>query len=151
MEIRTEVEIEAPLDTVWRALIDFAEYPAWNPFIKEITGEPSEGSRLSVTMQPPGGKTMTFKPVVTRVVENSEFRWQGRLLLPGIFDGEHIFELEETTERKTNFVHREKFGGVLVPLLRKSLQSSTKQGFVDFNEALKARCESVWGQTRVTD
>ena len=94
---------------------------------------------------------MTFKPVVTRVSENREFRWQGRLLFPGIFDGEHIFELEEAGDRKTNFVHRENFGGLLVPLLRKSLETATKQGFVDFNEALKTRCESVWGQTRVTD
>jgi Polyketide cyclase / dehydrase and lipid transport len=38
-EIHTEIEINAPGESVWRALTDFAAYPEWNPFIRRVEGE----------------------------------------------------------------------------------------------------------------
>ena len=39
---------------------------------------------------------MTFAPTVIRAARNQELRWLGRLLLPGVFDGEHSFQLSPT-------------------------------------------------------
>jgi len=62
-------------------------------------------------------------------------------LLPGLFDGEHRFVLEPH-EGGTKFTQAEKFRGLLVPLMWKSMLPKTKRGFEMMNQALKQRCEA---------
>ena len=140
-EIVTEIEIAAPTERVWDILVTFEQFGDWNPFIQKISGEVKEAKRLTVSIVQPGTKGMTFKPTVTRVVPGQELRWLGRFLLPGLFDGEHRFEIHPLTEKSVRFVQRENFGGLLVPLLWKSLDTKTRQGFNDMNAALKHRAE----------
>jgi uncharacterized membrane protein len=92
-EITTEIEIEATAEKVWNILLDFPSYPEWNPFVRSIAGVAKIGHRLTILVQPVGGNGMTFRPTVLTVIPNQELRWLGRLLLPGIFDGEHYFKL----------------------------------------------------------
>ena len=35
-QISTEIEINAPVETVWSILTDFDKYPDWNPFVKSV-------------------------------------------------------------------------------------------------------------------
>ena len=142
-ELFTEIEIAAPPERVWRILVEFSQFPEWNPFIREAKGEIKEGGRLRVRIEPPGGAGMTFKPVVKRVALNRELRWLGRFLIPGLFDGEHSFEILPVGNGKVRFVQREAFRGLLVPLFWKSLEGPTKQGFKDMNAALKQRAETL--------
>jgi len=140
-EITTEIEIHAPADRVWNILTDFSQFQQWNPFIRQAEGEVREGARLKVRIEPPGSRGMTFKPLVTRVLPQREFRWLGRLLIPGLFDGEHIFEIEAVKKDDVRFVQRECFSGMLVPLLWRSLDKNTRQGFNEMNAAIKKKAE----------
>ena len=142
-EIRTSIDIEAPAAQVWQHLTDLEAYPEWNPFMPVAEGTVAKGERLKVFIRPPGGRAMTFTPTVKEVVPEQTFRWLGRLGIPGLFDGEHIFELEALSEGRTRLVHREEFRGLLVPLFWSSLEGPTQQGFTDMNAALKARAEAV--------
>jgi hypothetical protein len=125
-ELFTEIEIAASPERVWRILVDFSQFPEWNPFIREAEGEIKEGSRLKVRIEPPGGTRMTFRPVVKRVVMNRELRWLGRLFIPGLLDGEHCFEILLIGTGKLSFIQRETFRGILVSLFWKSLEGPTK-------------------------
>ena len=145
-EIRTEIEIDAAVNEVWSILTDFARYPQWNPFIREISGELRKGAQLQVNLGPPGKRTMKFKPIVQTVEPGKTFRWLGRLLFSGLFDGEHIFELEAAGENATRFIQREKFHGILVGLFGKSLDTDIKSGFITMNEALKNEVEKNSGK-----
>ncbi len=136
-EIKTQVVINANPDKVWSVLTDFENYPKWNPFIKSITGNIRIGSQITVNIAPPNGKGMTFKPTVLAYSPNKEFRWIGKLLFKGLFDGEHKFELIENANGTTTFVHSEKFKGILVELFKKQLENNTKKGFEMMNEDLK--------------
>lgn len=142
--ISTDIIIYAPKEIVWQVLTDFASYPDWNPFIKSFAVKPEKGKRFKVVIQQPGSKPMTFSPVCLELSENTQFRWLGSLGFKGIFDGEHIFELYEEENGKIRFVHREKFSGILVPLLWKQLNVKTRKGFEMMNEALKERAEEVY-------
>jgi len=141
-EIATSIEISATPERVWNVLLDFARYPDWNPFVRSIEGLPAEGATLKVSIHPPNGKAMEFRPVVLRHRAGREFRWKGKLLLPGVFDGEHYFVLTPGADGATLFTHGENFSGLLVPLFRGALDSGTKAGFEAMNLALKQRLET---------
>ena len=139
--IETQIEINAPAERVWSLLMDFPSYPSWNPFIRSIDGNPMVGQSLNVLIQPPGSKAMRFRPTVLKVEPNREFRWKGKLLVPGLFDGEHYFQLEPKPGGGLVFRQGEVFSGLLVPLLKRSLDGATKQGFIAMNEALGREAE----------
>jgi len=141
-EIRTEIDINAPPERVWSLLTDFAAFPSWNPFIRKATGEPKVGTRLDVSLGASGTKPMGFKPRVLNADANRELRWLGRLAIPGLFSGEHIFTIEPAGDAKVRFVQREIFKGLLVPLMAKSLDVNAKRGFEEMNQALKQKAES---------
>ncbi len=140
-ELRTEIEIDASPATVWAILSDLAAYPDWNPFITSSEGTLAVDEQLINRLEPPGGKPVTFKPTVTEVDRGRAFEWLGRLVLPGLFDGRHRFEVVPRGDG-TLLLHMERFSGVLVPLLRKSLDTHILAGFEAMNAALKARAEA---------
>ncbi|MCF7805399.1 MAG: SRPBCC domain-containing protein [Candidatus Marinimicrobia bacterium] len=141
-ELYTEIEINATPEEVWDILMDFSNYPEWNPFVTSINGEQAVGGKLTVELTQPDSKPMTMKPTVRNIEQNREFRWLGHLGIPRIFDGEHIFELEQLDENRVRFVQREKFRGILVPFLKKMLETRTNEGFQLMNQALKKRAEA---------
>jgi hypothetical protein len=137
-DIRTEIDIEAPPEEVWPHLIGLAAYADWNPFITTADGVAEEGRKLSLRMEPPGGRAMTFKPRVTAVSTAAHFEWLGHLVVPGLFDGRHRFELV-AIESGTRFVQSESFRGLLVRPLRRMLDGPTRKGFDAMNAALRRR------------
>lgn len=139
--LHSEIEIEAPAERVWTVLVDFASYPQWNPFVRSAVGVAQQGSQLQIAVQPSGGKAMRFSPVVLVAKAGRELRWLGRFLVPGLFDGEHSFIIEPLAEGKVRFQQSERFSGILVGLLRASLDRDTQRGFEKMNQALKARAE----------
>ena len=146
-ELRTEIEIDAPADRVWRVLTEFDAYPDWNPFLRRASGEVKEGARLEVYMQSSGGRGMTFRPTVIRAEPNREFRWLGHLGVSGLFDGEHSFTIESLEGDRVRFVQSERFTGVLVPLMLLMIEKDTKRGFEEMNQALKERAEAAQRST----
>ncbi len=137
----TEIEIAAPAGRVWSILTDLSAFPSWNPFIRGASGELRTGGRLDILLQPPGGSTLHFRPTVLTATPERELRWIGHLLVPGIFDGEHIFQIEPNGRGGVRFTQMERFGGWLLPLLRRKLRRGTLPGFEAMNLALKERAE----------
>jgi hypothetical protein len=138
--IHAEIDIEAPPAEVWRHLVDLAAYPDWNPFIPSAEGEVEVGQRLSLRLQPPGGRAVPIRPTVTAATTASVFEWLGHLVVPGLFDGRHRFELFPT-RAGTRLVQSESFAGLLVRPLRRWLDGSTRAGFEAMNAALRRRVE----------
>ena len=136
MTIETRIQINAPAEKVWEIFSDFEQYPEWNPFVKSLTGEVAKEKQITAVL--PG---MTFKPTVLKFEKDKELRWLGKLFFKGLFDGEHYFILQKNEGGSTTFVHGENFSGLLVGLFRKKLETETKAGFEEMNEALKARAE----------
>ncbi len=142
-ELCSQIEIQASAERVWQLLTDFASFPQWNPFIRRASGNVQVGERLEVNIQPSGASGMTFRPTVLKAEPNRELRWLGRLLIPGLFDGEHIFTIEPLGTNRVRFVQREIFTGLLVPLFTRGLDTNTRRGFEEMNQALKVRAEQV--------
>jgi len=136
----TQVEINAPPERVWRELTDFGAYPQWNPFLR-VHGTAELGNHLLVTAKPSGSHGMVFWPKVTAAEPGRRLTWLGHLLIPGLFDGEHSFELEPLPGGGTRFIQRERFHGSLVSPFWSYITNQTGRGFREMNQALKVRCE----------
>jgi hypothetical protein len=141
--IRTTVDIDATSDVAWQVLTAFDSYAQWNPFIPNVAGTAAVGSRLTVELAPPGGRSMTFRPTVTEVEPGRVLEWLGRLGLPGVFDGRHRFELATLPDGRSRLTQSERFRGLLVPVLWRSVNGPTTAGFVQFNDAFAKRCLEV--------
>ncbi len=135
--IHTEIIIDAPLNAVWAALVNFPEYSNWNPFITYAEGQAAEGSVLNIRIKRQGKKEQGYKVTILEVKENKKFRWLGHFLVPGLCDGDHSFELEALGEDKTRVLHYEHFSGLFVPWVLKNFDAN----FIALNNALKKHLE----------
>jgi len=146
--VRSDIEIGATAQRVWDLIVDFDSYPDWNPFIRKIGGAARPGERLTVEIHPPGRRPVTFRPRVLRAQPHRELRWRGRLLLPGLFDGEHVFGIAPLFSDRVRFSQRESFSGLLVPVFRRALLDAARQGFEEMNRAIKQRLELTSARAR---
>lgn len=141
MEVRTEVEIDAPPEEVWAVLTDFEAYHEWNPFITRLRGRLEPGARLSVELSYADGRHTSFRPSLLEVKPAEELRWVARLWFKGLFDGEHFFRLQAIDSDRTRLVQGENFSGLFVKMAANTLTQNAR-GFVGMNAALKRRVES---------
>ena len=135
--IKTSITIDAPANTVWAILQDTSAYPEWNSFLR-IDGKLATDETVHITVMPPQEKPMSFSP---SVLHNTPYdlMWRGRVLMPGLFTGEHNFRVDVKSQSQSVFHQDEDFSGILVPFI--SLKNS-ETGFKKMNEELKARAEN---------
>ena len=140
--ISTSITIKASAKDVWQVFTNFEAYPSWNPFMRSIEGPLEVGSTLKVTLQTGDSKTMTFRPKILSYEEGSNLTWLGHFLIPGIFDGEHSFEIHPQSKGLVQFIQKESFKGILVPFTA-SMIAKTEQNFQLMNQALKEHVEGL--------
>lgn len=132
----TEIQIAAPPEKVWGVLSGVPNWGTWNPFITRVEGDLVVGATLTNTLVIPGKKPMIIKPKVLKA-DGTELRWKGRLFIPGLFDGEHYFQLRAHATG-TVFTHGEVFSGILIGILN---FEEVRACFESLNRGLKARAE----------
>jgi hypothetical protein len=142
-EIRTEIDIKASPDKAWGVLTDFNSFPQWNPFIRQIDGSPSFGTKLKIHLNTSSGKSRTYRPTVTKVEPPHELRWYGKSFIPGMFNGERIFTIEPLKANHVRFVHIEIFTGFVVSLVGDRLDKDMCKSFAMMNDAFKEQVEQA--------
>jgi hypothetical protein len=63
------------------------------------------------------------------------------LLIPGLFDGEHAFQLELLSTAGCRLCHTERFSGLLVGVVGGSFLDAAREGFEEMNSAFKHGAE----------
>ncbi|MCB1167089.1 MAG: SRPBCC domain-containing protein [Leptospiraceae bacterium] len=133
--IHTELKIRATPAEVWSVLMDNKKYPEWNPYHVRVEGELKEGNTIVVEVHKPNGNRIVLEPEVLRIRPERELTWGGGI--PGLFTGEHVFEIVPCEEGVV-LIHREKFSGIFVPFAE---LDSIEEGYAQMNQALKERVE----------
>ena len=141
-EIRTEIEISAPVGQVWNTLTSIDEWAQWSPIINGSSGKAELGSTLDITMMSKveGEDGPNYKPMITVFDEPKLFLWRAKMMAGFVFTNEKIFELEETNTG-TRVVHKETFSGMMVPLFWSSVEKEVPSMLNSMNEALKVKVE----------
>jgi hypothetical protein len=89
------------------------------------------------------GASLTVKLLVAE--SGHELRWKGQLWIPGLFDGEHAFEIKTIPGKdgeRVLFVQSEKFSGLFLPFLSKTIRN-TKEEFDKVGVTLRQRAEQL--------
>lgn len=141
--LTSQIDISASPEQIWAVLSDLAAYREWNPFIVEAEGQTEVGKRLTLRMQPVGGKVATFRPTVLASQAGRELRWLGRLGIPGLLDAAHGFTIEPLDAGGSRLLQEELFRGLLVRPLARSLDRGTLAAFRAMNAALRERAEQA--------
>ena len=88
----------------------------------------------------PEDRSATLTVKLLTVNPFSEIKWKGYFHIPGLFDGEHRFEIREEAGGITLLVHSEKFTGLLLPFLSGTLKD-TKREFETMNADIRDQAE----------
>lgn len=141
-ELRTEIQISAPIDRVWQVLTDFDHWQDWNPMVNQVSGIATLHSKLNITMRGPGGKdAMKYQPTLLEVSPPRSLRWRATMMSGLMFTNDRVFELTEKNGG-TVLVNKEEFSGLMVPLFWGKMNQFVVPMLEGMNKALKAKMEA---------
>ncbi len=137
--LEAAIEIQAPPEDVWRILVNFAHYPAWNPFIISMEGQAAVGEILQEVVRQPDGKQIRLSSKIFALEENRYLAWDGYLGAPFLFSGRHELILEPLPHG-TRLIQREAFSGLMLFMMN---LKAIEPGYHQMNQALKAQAEGA--------
>jgi len=141
-ELRTEIEISAPIDKVWQILTNFDHWEDWNPMVNQMSGQATVGTRLNITMRGPDAKdAMKYQATVLEASSPLRFRWRATMISSLLFTNDRVFELKEKDGR-TLLVNQEEFSGLMVPLFWGKMKLFVVPMLEKMNQALKNKLET---------
>lgn len=141
-EIRSEIEINAPMSEVWDILMAFDKWSDWNPTVNHANGTATLGSKVNLTMTGPGGNDgQKYSADITTFEAPRSFRWRAVMMAGFLMANDRTFELEPSGEG-TKLVNTEHFSGLMVSLFWGKLKGFVPDSLKSMNEALKANAEN---------
>jgi hypothetical protein len=144
MSCRVELTIRARAATLWSLLTNANDFPRWNSTVTRVEGQVREGGRLRLHVP---GTRRVFTPRVSGVVPDQRMTWTGGF--SPVFMGVRTFELRPRRDGSTEFVMDERFSGLMLPFVKRSMPDLGPV-FERFANDLKheaERCEAT-GQRR---
>jgi hypothetical protein len=138
--IKTKITISAPPFIVRSIILNFANYPQWNPFITSAvvtSPDATPGTSIKVTIASFINQNATIKKD-----DPGEFSWLSIIVGKWFFNAYHEIKFEAEEDGTKCKVHQsEKLGGVL-SLVSFLYAGWMKKGFKKMNKALKERAEA---------
>ena len=116
VKARGEIIISAPIEKVWKVLINLPEWPRFDPSFSNVTLESnvSVGARASFKL-----KGFPIRGVFAVVDVNRELTWVGKSLWTKAID-RHV--IERAPDGSTLLFLEESFAGLFAPLMISSLR-----------------------------
>lgn len=132
--VKSEIEINSPVELVWRRLTDINHWPVWNDRIirAQIAGKPEVGSEFKWS-----AKGSRIRSSIHTYTPNESFGWTGKALGSTAIHNWYI----ESTKNRTIVRVEESMDGWLVRLMKAKLTSILKDDMDFWLDSLKAECE----------
>ncbi|KZV71642.1 hypothetical protein PENSPDRAFT_605533 [Peniophora sp. CONT] len=166
-EVSTRMTIDAPLETVWNAILDFSSYPDWNPFARSQTvcdeffipldnQTAFEGARIIINAQipaltPPVNRSSPSNPLHTQIsFENvthlqpdlHRVAWK-QIDIPDIAVNATRWTAISTVDNMTLYESAEVYGGGLAGFVETLFGESLQEAFDAQGVALKMLLEGT--------
>ena len=135
----TSTVIEAPRETVWRIVTDFASYPEWNPYMTTVRGTAQVGETLHIRLVTPRHDPRDIEATVFVLKPPRKLRWQSRMFAPGVRDLEYEIIVAPLGPNRAQVVQRARYEGLLAVLVD---HEATAAGLERMAAALERRAEA---------
>ncbi|KAI0057622.1 hypothetical protein BV25DRAFT_1830866 [Artomyces pyxidatus] len=151
--IGTSILIDAPVETVWKVLLDFPSYGEWNPFVRSQTvqdewssQELSVGQHLFLKVHIPptmddSAKLQESEEIV-HLLDHEQHRVEWKFVppVPYILSAPRAQWLT-VVDGKTKYETVEAFSGPIAYVLKYVMRKNLQVSFDVMGEALKGRSE----------
>jgi hypothetical protein len=135
----TRIDIQAPVDKIWRILTDLPRWAQWNSTVERTIGNVERGAKVAVFVRQSPGRAFSVR--VTELDAPRRMVWTGGIPL-GLFRGTRVYELAAPAAAATVFSMREDYTGPLAGLIGKSIPD-LQPAFDEFAQCLKREAERV--------
>ncbi len=144
--VRAEVDIDAPIDRVWKILTDLPGYAQWNPFTPRVEssleiGDPVHLHVRLLTFRGMGERLMHRVETVTRNAPHT-LGWDMKMGARFLLYAERVQVLTPIDEHRTHYMTEDCFTGWLRPLVLGLFGRSMQRGFLDCGLGLKEAAEN---------
>ena len=142
--VEVDTVIDAPVEVVWKVMLDLDNYPRWNPFIVRVdrpNGRPAQvGDPIVLHVRFKNGQTNTSRERISRIEAPAvlEYGYIGWLHRIGLLHGSRIQRLEPAGTG--TLYHTEE---LLRGPLRSVVFKGVRDGFRRHAAALKEYAESL--------
>lgn len=136
-----KVVIHAPVERVWAILVDLQRYPEWNPFTHRVESTLNIGDPVALHVRMQRRGELVQQEFVRSVVPCSTLAWGMRLGHACVLEALREQRLERLDEHSCTYQTWDRFGGLLVPLVRVLFGRDIETGFNAVAAALKQRAE----------
>ena len=147
------IVIDAPLDVVWRVMLDTARYGEWNPFVERVESPapPTVGDPIVLHVRWANGRTARSPERITAIEPPTtdaagttsallSYRYEGVPSRLGLVRGVRHQRLTQRPGGPTTYDTVEEFAG---PLVRFAGPERVADGFRRHAEALKQEAERL--------
>jgi hypothetical protein len=129
----TRIDIQAPVNRIWRILTDLPRWSEWNSTVERTLGQIESGARVTVFVKQSPGRAFPLR--VTELDAPRRMVWAGGMPL-GLFTGTRVYELSAPSAASAMFTMREAYTGLLAALIGKSIPD-LQPAFDEFAACLK--------------
>jgi hypothetical protein len=138
------IEIDAPAETVWKFVHDFASWGRWNPLYIATSGTAEVGNTITFTVAVPGLKPAKGSAQVV-AVEPGQLLEYGMSNLGGLVRATRYIEITPLGPERCRVVNGEIMTGLIGALLARLIGPKVGEGLAAMNAELKRLAEAERG------
>ena len=139
--VRAEIEIDAPIETIWGILTDVDRYREWNPFTPKADSTLEIGDPVDFRVRLFGQWTIPWRE---RVTQNEPYTLAWELVLGHrrLLHAERTQILTRVDAHRTHYETEDRFDGLLAGFVGLVFGGGMARGFADCAQGLKKNAEN---------
>lgn len=136
-------DIDAPIDVVWDCLLDFEQYPEWNPFTVAVIGKKDIGAILDLQVNLTGKRIQISQETLQELAKPTQIAWGMHMLHPVLLKARRDQFLTVIDDNQCRYHTYDALSGLLSPLVNLLYGKAMQEGFDKVGAALQKRFAKV--------
>lgn len=121
----------------WQMLINFADYPQWNPFTPQVIGKAYEGATVELHVNLVDNKTQISREVIQCIIPEKQLSWGMHMVHPWLLKARRDQYLIAIDNERCTYHTEDHLSGILCPLVVLLYGKAMRDGFNRVGKALQ--------------